>query len=542
MPDGAVGLKEYGALFWRRRAIVIVSVVVLVGLSVAYSVAKTPEYMATAQLELTPQVSAAVLQANNSTVNAAQIVDVPTDIQVIESQTVRNKVLAKLPGAPRVTASEVGTTNIVNVSATSTNPALAAKAANLYASSYINIQQYEAATSLSNAANIVQTHINSLQSQIQSLQSQAANASGNALATITAQIASLQSYQTTLSTQIAQYQTAASLSGGGGTVVSPATVPTAPSSPKPVEYAVIALVVGLIIGLGLAVVRDRLDDGIRSAEDLTAIAGDAPLLGVIPRVADWRDSNDAYVVSESQPKAAPSEAYRSVRTSIQFLTLGDQLKTLQVTSPKAAEGKSTTVANLAVTLAQAGQQVIMVDCDLRRPRLHRFFSEDNRIGFTSVLLGDVPLAEAVHPARGIQGLRVLTAGPIPPNPSEVLTGHRTGDVMAQLSEMADIVLVDSPPVLPVTDAVVLAHHVDSVVLVTSVGSSTKSDVHRAISALNAVEAPLRGVILNNAMESDTYAYYRYSYTANDQQPSGLDTSGNGASNGRKPAHSPARRR
>ena len=246
---GPTGLLEYLRILWRRRATILATVVLLVGASIAYSVVKKPVYQATASLELTPQLSSAVLQANNATTNsAANVVDVPTDIQVLQSRSVAAKVRAKLPGAPSVSVSEVGTTNVVNVSVSSTNPELAAKAANLYANTYIKTQQYESTTALSDAVNIVQARINALGNQINTLTDQAQSAKGSSVQSIQAQIATLQQSQTVLSQQIGEYQTAASLVTGGGQVVSSATVPTSPVAPKPLEYGLLALAAGIVVG------------------------------------------------------------------------------------------------------------------------------------------------------------------------------------------------------------------------------------------------------------------------------------------------------
>jgi capsular exopolysaccharide synthesis family protein len=216
-------------------------------------------------------------------------------------------------------------------------------------------------------------------------------------------------------------------------------------------------------------------------------------------------------VSRSAPSSVPAEAYRSLRTSIQFLGLDRSIKTIQFTSPSAGEGKTTTLANVAVSIAQAGHRVVVVCCDLRRPRLHQYFDMSNQIGFTSVLLGEATLREALQPVPGLEGLQVLASGQIPPNPSELLSSDRTAELLASLAEYADIVLIDSPPVLPVTDAAVLAGRVDAVVVVAAAGRTTQTQVSRALEVLGRIDAPIAGLVLNRASESVSFAYYRYAY-------------------------------
>jgi capsular exopolysaccharide synthesis family protein len=184
---------------------------------------------------------------------------------------------------------------------------------------------------------------------------------------------------------------------------------------------------------------------------------------------------------------------------------------VQFTSPTSADGKTTSLANTAVTLSQAGLRVVVVCCDLRRPRIHEFFGLKNDIGFTSVLLGDVALADALQEVPDCPGLHLLASGPKPPNPSELLGNPRARDLLESLAELCDIVLIDSPPLLPVTDPTVLAGIVDAVVLVVSMGKSTQSGITAALENLARVNAPLVGVVLNNVPQTDSYTYYRYTY-------------------------------
>jgi capsular exopolysaccharide synthesis family protein len=238
------------------------------------------------------------------------------------------------------------------------------------------------------------------------------------------------------------------------------------------------------------------------------------VLGVLPAVS----GRNRDLMASARPHSDAAEAYRSLRTSVQFLGLDQPVKRLQITSPRTAEGKTTVVANLAVTLAAAGNRVIAVDCDLRRSRLHHVFDLSNKEGFTSVLVGQTPLSVAVQPVKGQDNLSVLTSGERPPNPAELLSGVRAGEVFSALGQLADIVIVDCPPVLPVTDAVLTATSMDATLMVVSSGTTTGKDLSRALEVLAQVDAPVVGVVLN-ALETNTgyrYRYrYRYSYEPRD---------------------------
>ncbi|MGP0030224.1 MAG: polysaccharide biosynthesis tyrosine autokinase [Acidimicrobiales bacterium] len=510
--DARSSVREYVQSLRRRQWLILLVTLGCVGLSLAYSLLTTPVYQATANLLLTPQLSSTLLQANNSNVPLITV-DVPTSTQVIESKSVQSYVEKTIPNVPPVTVTEIGTTNVVQVSVESTDPKLAARAADAYAKGYIHLQQAQTVDTVNGAVQLLTNHLNSINAAIAPLQAQAARASTASSTGLDTQLQGLQEEAVTLQNEISNDEAAAYESTGGGQVVSTATVPTKPVKPKTAEYAILAGFLGLALGVGLALLLEFFDDGIRTKEELELVAAPYPVLALIPEIVDWRDPHAQYLVSRSSPNSIPAEAYRSLRTSIQFLGLDRSIRTIQFTSPGAAEGKTTTLANVAVTIAQAGQRVVVVCCDLRRPRLHEFFNMSNQIGFTSVLLGEATLREALQPVPGLEGLQILASGQIPPNPSELLSGARTAELLATLADYADIVLIDSPPVLPVTDAVVLAGQVDASVVVAAAGHSTQTQVARTLEILGRVEAPIAGTVLNRASESVTYTYYRYAYGA-----------------------------
>jgi protein-tyrosine kinase len=211
------------------------------------------------------------------------------------------------------------------------------------------------------------------------------------------------------------------------------------------------------------------------------------------------------LIALRDPRAPASEAYRTLRTNIQFSSLDKPLHTLLATSTAPDEGKSTTLANLAVTMAQAEQRVILVDCDLRRPTLHTLFGLANEAGLTSMILAQEdapPLQET-----GVPGLSLLSSGPLPPRPADILGSRRMEAVIARLRAEADIVLFDTPPVVAVTDAAVLATRVDGVLLVFQAGKTSRERARRAREILEKVKANIVGVVLNNAEVEQGYGYY-----------------------------------
>ncbi len=219
------------------------------------------------------------------------------------------------------------------------------------------------------------------------------------------------------------------------------------------------------------------------------------------------DSPSDSLVMLTMPRSPVSEAYRTLRTNLEFSSLDKPLKTIVVTSPGPEEGKSTTLANLAVTLAQADKRVVLVDCDLRRPSQHEIFGLSNEVGLTTMMVDEQAMKDPPLLDTGVSGLRLLPSGPLPPNPAELVGSRRMAEIIAGLSENADLVLFDAPPIIAVTDAAVLASRVDGVLLVIKAGGTKRDHAQKAKALLEKVSAHLVGAVLNN-VKMDT-SYYRY---------------------------------
>jgi non-specific protein-tyrosine kinase len=215
------------------------------------------------------------------------------------------------------------------------------------------------------------------------------------------------------------------------------------------------------------------------------------------------------LITLTSPRSPVSEAYRTLRTNLEFSSLDEPLKTMVVTSPGPEEGKSTTLANLAVTLAHAEKRVILVDCDLRRPSQHEIFGLSNEVGLTTMVVDEQAMRDPPLLETGVEGLQLLPSGPLPPNPSELVGSRRMAEIIRALSERADLVLFDAPPVIAVTDAAVLASRVDGVLLVIKAGTTKRDHAKRAKALLDKVNAHVVGAVLNNIkMDTSYYRYYR----------------------------------
>lgn len=294
----------------------------------------------------------------------------------------------------------------------------------------------------------------------------------------------------------------------GTQVISPAASPGSPFAPDIAGNVLTALIVALALGIGLAFFFDYFDDTIKTRDDFDSVARPLPTLAVIPRLLDWRNTGETHVATIEQPRSAAAEAYRSLRTSISFLSIASPLKILQVTSPRERDGKSTTSVNLAVASAIAGQKVLLVDVDLRRPRVHRFFSLPNRFGFDALLLDEATATEVIRTVPGIPDLNVITAGPVRSNSTQLLDSGRVAQVLRELADLYDLIIVDSPPVLAVADPIVLSRAVDAVIVVASAGSTHRSQLGATLSILSGVGAPVLGAVLNS-FDARAAGYYGY---------------------------------
>lgn len=507
------GLGEYVRVLRRRKRTVVLTVLLVVGSALGASAAQTPVYEGTAEVLLQPGSSSEFLFREQRSTTAVQ-----TEIRVLKSAPVREAVSDELGvEAPEVDASPIPQTEVFEVKARHPDPEEAAAIANAYVNAYIEYRRSQAVEDLVAAGAGLQAQIDELQRQIDGLTQQIASAVGESEReaverNLGPQRDALVSQQGLLKQSLDQLQVSTPLVTGGAQLVNPATPPSDPVEPKPVRNGLVGLGAGLVLGVGLVFVFDRLDDTIRGTEDLARATPDIPVIGLIPLVTNWRRRSDARLISSTDPTSPVAEAYRSLRTSISFLGIDQDIRTVQVTSPSVSEGKSTTVANLALTLSRAGQRVMVLSCDLRRPRVHDFFGLPNDVGFTTVLLGDASVSEAVQKVPGEHNLSVLVSGPVPPNPSELLSSNRTLEVLTALQSRADVVLIDSAPVLPVTDAIVLAARGYPTLLIASVGRTTRKRLGRSVDLLRQVDGAIVGTVLNGVGGDDEMTYgYGYSY-------------------------------
>lgn len=286
-----------------------------------------------------------------------------------------------------------------------------------------------------------------------------------------------------------------------------ASIPDDPVIPKTARNIAIGLALGVLLGIGLAILRDLLDNTVKDRQSLEEITG-VGLVGSIP--LDKERRKEAAISFESH-NSAIAEAFRKLRTNLQFLAVDNPPRVLVVTSSLPVEGKSTTAINIALALAEAENNVVIVDGDLRRPRLGSYLDLVGTVGFSTVLAGSVSLKDVIQKTR-FSGLSALTSGAIPPNPSELLGSQAAKKVLDELRSQFDYVIIDSSPLLAVTDAAILSTHADGVLIMARFGQTKRDQLAHAVGNLKDVGAPLLGAVFTMTPQRGTSSYqYSYSY-------------------------------
>ncbi len=300
------------------------------------------------------------------------------------------------------------------------------------------------------------------------------------------------------------------LSANNIRVIEPALEPKSPLRPRKRMNVMLGALLGLLGGVGLAFLLEYLDTTIKTSEDLERTVN-VPFLGIIPSFSADEESSHDELFTYRYPKSSVTESCRSIRTNIIFSSAGMTLRRLLVTSAGPQEGKSTAVINLGIIFAQGGKRVLIVDSDLRRPRLHRAFGVPRKRGLTNLIMGESTTEEVIIHTE-VPGVDLIPCGPIPPNPSELLGSPRMREISDELADRYDLVLYDSPPVVAVTDAVVMSKSVEGVVLIAKAGKTTREILTKAVRQLTDVGTHVLGSVLNDFnIRGAGYRYYYYYY-------------------------------
>jgi capsular exopolysaccharide synthesis family protein len=503
--------RSLGSILWRRKWIIPATMVLALACSLVVSLMTTPKYETTS-LMVRLQESVDVALFGTAIIPAENVQrDLVTMAEALQSRRVAGLVKTALDSPHSVgtllgmiEATPSNDSNTITVKARGTDPAEAAKIADEFVKQTILLKQEADKKAVVGAREALQTQLALMSPE------DVASSDGKALQTRIEQLTILESLQT-----------------GGYSLWQPAQVPVSPVSPRPVRDGVAGAVVGLVLGLIFAIVYDRIDQGLKEQSDFER-EYKLPTLAIIPETSRRKlfakqDTNGKVGFVNTDPTVL--EAFRLLRSNLQYFELERGLRTMLITSGLPQEGKTSTAANLALGLAMSGARVGLVDSDLRDPLMHKYLHLDNHVGLSSVLAGNTRVEDAIQvvkssdflPAREAgtgeslqKNFLCLTSGPLPPNPAELLASARAGDIIKGVKALVDYVLIDSAPVLLVADAVNLTPRVDGVIIVTRAGRATAKQAREVRKILERVDAPLVGIVIT-AVKSRASLGYGHNY-------------------------------
>ncbi len=514
-----VVLRDQVAVLRRRWRIVALCMTIALGVALAAAYFQRPVYSATTSMLLAP---AGATDDRAGTELLAQE-EISTQIAVVRSLSVAKGVkrALRLPDHPAqlldsTTVEQSEDQRVLSVTSRRASPESAADVANAFAEVYLAQRQTLASNVAAATMRTLQQRYAAVQDQLAAVQDQLASAADEDLSGLQSQENALTVQLTQLLQQLADADSVSSSSLDAGEVLLPAVAPVSPSEPKPVQLGLLGAMLGLVLGVGLAFVRDHFDDAVRDETRLRAALHHKPVLGRIPR---WGNSRNGRLLTITDPHAPVSEAYRSLSSSVRFLLAawrtGDdggagrgRRQVLLITSTAPKEGKTTVSSNLAVAAARFGLRVVLVDGDLRNPGVAQTFGLGDPPGLSDLLAEGDAVNDYLLDV-GVPGLQVLAGGSVPPNPAELLASSRAGDVFDQLRTRADLVIVDSAPVTRVADTRELVPIVDLVLLVARHGQTRTRGLADAMERIHQVGGSVSGAVLNDVDSSGKDFLYTY---------------------------------
>lgn len=527
--DDELELSDYLRILRRRWPWVVMPFILIVGLAAAFTAAQGTVYCSTAQVGLTPSAAQDAIQGDTNVFIANR--DLANEINIAYSDSVRNEVTAQLGLEPNVAVTADTDSDALAFRGCASTARGSALHANTWANVYVTTKQQAAADSIGAAVEGLQVRLADLRTQRQEVREPldaledrlAAATTDGARTRIQTDITQLQSDLAvelqlidaelqSIANTITQLQLRGELARTGTAQVDQVAAPPPRASNAPLSRnLILGGVIGLIIGAAAALLAENLDRSIKSSEDIH----DVPVLGSIPRPSRDMAGVDLSLAAMNYTGSPVAEGYQKVRTAVEFALLGRKITSLQITSPDQAEGKTTTSANLAWAMSAVDHRVVLADVDFRRPRIHDVFGCPPEPGLSDNLLHGTPLNKlALRVDDDRSNMVIIPTGAQPPSPGDFVASPAFSGLLRNLEAEADLVILDSPPVLPVSDALSIARQVDAVIVTARAGKTTRYELTKAVDSLRAVGADVLGVcIVGVKADHPRYGYgYGYGYT------------------------------
>lgn len=499
-------LHSYYSILQRRKWIVILSVLLGTAIAIAITFFSTPQYEASTTVRVLTIGSGSITTARPDIVYTERLVS--TYSRILTGDTVREQIKEQLNLAelPDLAVQTIPQTELIRITAEAPDPEDARKIVNTAAEILVtsNREFYSGGGGQTLQQILAQRLTVAEEELARARQDYEAALASNPQDELGVAIArdTLDVREQTYASLLTQYDAARleeTLRANAISIIEPAETPIVPAKPKPIINIALGFVVGLVTGVGLAFLAENLDTTLYTTEQIETTT-QLPTVGQIPGSKD-----ELTIARLGSGHYLQMESFRRLRTNI-LATGEDGSQVVLLTSAKRGEGKSTVASNLAVTIAQSGREVVIVDCDLRLPNVHKLFDLLNKRGLTNILAGEVVVDEAVQNSS-FPRVQVITSGPLPPNPTELLGSQRMTDLIEQLKEKYDFIILDTPALLSVADAAVLAPAVDNVILVVAQSQTRRGDVQTVLQQLSNVRVKSMEVVVNRAEANGSYAYY-----------------------------------
>ncbi len=529
-PPTDLSFEDYLTIV-RHRLVWFVAPILVLGLAaVVYGVTRSPQYTSTSSVLIADSVAQELLDPRSQ--NASLLTRrIENEINFAQSDATETIVTDEIGFLPPVEITGISSADILEFTATATDPADAARYANAWANAYVATKQAAAEASIDQAVGRLEERLIDLQGQRDEIRAPldeledrlAVTSNETSRAALQAQADRL-ARDLEPSLELVDVRIAQVVSNvddlmlnrevaGAGTaqVLQMAAPPRSESSTPLWQLTALALAAGAALGVVVALVVDSLDKTIKTAEDVLDATG-VGVLGSIPKAGKDLSGTELALIGRDRPDSPIADGYRRATTAFQFSVIGRDTRSVLVTSADQGEGKTTTATNLAYALASLDQEVVLVDVDFRRPRLHRVMGVESEPGLTNHLIRGTGLADLAWPVDETRPLALITCGRRDhANPAELIAMPEFAQAVQSLTEQSDIVVLDGPPLLPVADAVLLSRHVDAVVLTASAGKTKKTHLKRAVDGVTQVGSKVIGVVLIGVEESAIYGGHGYEY-------------------------------
>jgi polysaccharide biosynthesis transport protein len=510
--EDGLDLRYYLSLIMHWWWLIALAAIIAGGASYLISKRMTPFYQSSTTV-LVNAAPASKVSDYNSVMMSEQLTS--TYAQMMSKDAVLNQVakqigLSNPPDQIKkwITVTPVRDTQLIQVVVETTDPELSAKIANSIVDVFATQIQDIQTQRFSQSKSALETQLTDYEKQITDMTSDIAKTdTSDEKDRLNEKITQYRGMYSNLLQSYEQIRLSEAQSVSTVVQVESAVANLVPVKPKVTQNTLLAAVVGILLAAGLIFVREAFDDTVKTPDDISR-KYKLPVLGVIIHHSSDPDAP----IALTSPRSPVTEAYRTLRTNLGYTSVDRRLSTIMVTSAEPGEGKSTITSNLGVVMAQNGKRVIALDCDLRHPCLHTNFGLNNRQGMSTLLSQNSEATTDICNPTKEKGLYVITTGPIPPNPAELMGSQKLQSILKWMKETTDIILVDTPPVLAVSDAVILAPSLDGVVLVVRPGKTRHGALKQAIEQLQLVNARILGVVLNDVItRGKAYGYYYRNY-------------------------------